>query len=157
MKKNDFLRTQRIRQLFVKTNLKSTQICRQFAKFWPPPPPPPTSSTEFPPLYMCCNIHHFGITKRKVMASKLQVTPTKLQVTRSKFTSLTADTNEFQLTNTLFVKPGFHYDVNASLCKRNLWCDISVSVKNATLWYFLCHIKGSAFLCLRLRRNENQA
>ena len=48
------------------------------------PPPPPTSSTEVQPLYMCCNIHHFGITKRKVMASKLQVTPTKLQVTRSK-------------------------------------------------------------------------
>ena len=37
------------------------------------------------------------------MASKLQVTPTKLQVTRSKFTSLTADTNKFHLTNTLFV------------------------------------------------------
>ena len=46
-------------------------------------PLPPTSSTEFPPLYMCCNIHHFGITKRKVMASKLQVM-------RSKLTSLTA-------------------------------------------------------------------
>ena len=68
-----------------------------------PPPPPPTSSTEFLPLYMCCNIHHFGIAKRKVMASKLQVTPTKLQVTRSKFTSLTADTNKFQLTNMLFM------------------------------------------------------
>ena len=63
--------------------------------------PPPPSSTEFPPLYICCNIHHFGITKRKVMtsklqvtASKLQVTPTKLQVTRSKFASLAADTNK---------------------------------------------------------------
>ena len=66
-------------------------------------PPPPTSSTEFPPLDMCCNIHHFGITKRKVMASKLQVTPTKLQVTRSKLTSLTAETNKFQLTNMLFI------------------------------------------------------
>ena len=61
-------------------------------------------------LYMCCNIHHFGITKRKVMASKLQVTPTKLQVTptklqvtRSKLTSLTAETNKFQLTNMLFI------------------------------------------------------
>ena len=50
-------------------------------------PPPPTSSTEFPPLHMRCNIHHFGITKREVMASKLQVTPTKLQIT-----NLTADT-----------------------------------------------------------------
>ena len=81
-------------------------------------------STEFSPLYMCCNIHHFGITKRKVMASKLQVTatklqvtptklqvtltklqvtPTKLQVTRSKLTSLTAETNKFQLTNMLFI------------------------------------------------------
>ena len=88
------------------------------------PPPPPPFSTEFSPLYMCCNIHHFGITKRKVMASKLQVTPTKLQVTptklqvtltklqvtptklqvtRSKLTSLTAETNKFQLTNMLFI------------------------------------------------------
>ena len=65
--------------------------------------PPLISSTEFPPLYMCCNIHHFGITKRKVMASKLQVTPTKLQVTRSKLTNLTAETNKFQLTNILFI------------------------------------------------------
>ena len=72
----------------------------------------PPSSIEFPPLYICCNIHHFGITKRKVMtsklqvtASKLQVTPTKLQVTRSKFASLTADTSKikFQLTNMLFI------------------------------------------------------
>ena len=66
-------------------------------------PPPPLL-----PLYMCCNIHHFGIAKRKVMGSKLQVTPTKLQVTltklqvtstklqvtRSKLTSLTAETNK---------------------------------------------------------------
>ena len=64
---------------------------------------PPPSSTEILPLYMCCNIHHFGITKRKVMGSKLQVTPTKLQVTRSKLTSLTAETNKFQLTNMLFI------------------------------------------------------
>ena len=78
---------------------------------------PPPFSTEFSSLYMRCNIHHFGITKRKVMASKLQVTPTKLQVTptklevtptkrqvaRSKLTSLTAETNEFQLTNMLFI------------------------------------------------------
>ena len=42
--------------------------------------PPPISST----VYMCCNIHHFGITKRKVMASTLQVTPTKLQVMPTK-------------------------------------------------------------------------
>ena len=37
------------------------------------------------------------------MASKLQVTPTKLQVTRSRLTSLTAETNKFQLTNMLFI------------------------------------------------------
>ena len=73
-------------------------------------PRPPISSTKFPPLYMCCNIHHFGITKRKVVAStlqvtptKLQVTPTKLQVTRSKLTNLTAETTKFQLTNMLFI------------------------------------------------------
>ena len=95
-------------------------------------------STEFPLLCMFCNIHHFGITKRKVTASKLQVTAsklqvtasklqvmasklqvmasklhikapklqvtrTKLQVTRSKLTSLTAETNKFQLTNMLFI------------------------------------------------------
>ena len=66
---------------------------------------PPPSATV-----MCCNIHYFGITKRKVMGSKLQVTPTKLQVTptklqvtRSKLTSLTAETNKFQLTNMLFI------------------------------------------------------
>ena len=77
---------------------KFVEICKAS-----PPPPPPTFSTEFSPLYMRCNIHHFGITKRKVMASKLQVTPTKLQVTRSKLTSLTAETNKFQLTNMLFI------------------------------------------------------
>ena len=44
-------------------------------------PPPPHSPL---PLYMCCNIHHFGIAKGKVMGSKLQVTPTKLQVTLAK-------------------------------------------------------------------------
>ena len=88
-------------------------------------PPPPSA------IVMCCNIHHFGITKRKVMGSKLQVTPTKLQVTltklqvtptklqvtltklqvtptklkvtSSKLTSLTAETNKFQLTNMLFI------------------------------------------------------
>ena len=104
----------------LKKYAKSKQICRKFAKF-----PPPL------PLYMCCNIHQFGITKRKVMGSKLQVTPTKLQVTptklqvtptklqvtltklqvtptklqvtSSKLTSLTAETNKFQLTNMLFI------------------------------------------------------
>ena len=60
-------------------------------------------STEILPLYMCCNIHHFGITKRKVMRSKLQVTLTKLQVTPTKLTSLTAETNKFQLTNMIFI------------------------------------------------------
>ena len=67
-------------QMIVKKYAKSKQICRKFAKI----PPPPTFSTEFSPLYMCCNIHHFGITKRKVMVSKLQVTASKLQVTASK-------------------------------------------------------------------------
>ena len=106
---------------------KSKQIFRKFAKL------PPPFSTEFSPLYMFCNIHHFGITKRKVVASKLQVTPTKLQLqvaptklqvtptklqvtltklqvtpaklqgTPSKLTSLTAETNKFQLTNMLFI------------------------------------------------------
>ena len=59
---------------------------------------------------MCCNIHHFGITKRKVTASKLQVTApklqvtgTKLQVTRSKLTNLTTEANKFQLTNMLLI------------------------------------------------------
>ena len=81
--------------------------------------------------YTLNDIHHFGITKRKVIGSKLQVTPTKLQVTltklqvmptkpqvtltklqvtptklqvaSSKLTSLTAETNKFQLTNMLFI------------------------------------------------------
>ena len=60
----------------IKTNIS------EIRKAFPPPPP---FSTEFSPLYMCCNIHHFGITKRKVMASKLQVTPTKLQVTPTSY------------------------------------------------------------------------
>ena len=60
----------------LKKYAKSKQICRKFAKPCPPPP--------LLPLYMCCNIHHFGIAKRKVMGSKLQVTPTKLQVTLAK-------------------------------------------------------------------------
>ena len=66
---------------------------------------PPPSATV-----MCCNTHHFGITKRKVMGSKLQVTltklqvtPIKLQVTSSKLTSLTGETNKFQLTDMLFI------------------------------------------------------
>ena len=67
------------------------------------PPPPPISSTEFPPLYMCCNIHHFGITKRKVVASTLQVTPTKLQVTPTKLQVTRSKTTKFQLTNMLFI------------------------------------------------------
>ena len=89
------------------------------------PPPPHISSTEFPPLYMCCNIHHFGITKRKVIASKLQVTPTKLQVTptklqvtRSKLTSLTAETNKFQLTNIACVAGGIRGHKGGSLKYR---------------------------------------
>ena len=44
----------------------------------------PRLFNSIPPLFMCCNIHHFGITERKVMASKLQVTASKLQVTASK-------------------------------------------------------------------------
>ena len=53
----------------IKTNLS------EIRKALPPP---------LLPTYICCNILHFGITKRKVMGSKLQVTPTKLQVTPTK-------------------------------------------------------------------------
>ena len=104
--KNDFLQTQRIRELDkYNISIKKVQNQNKFIGNSQSYAPSPTFSTEFPPLYMCCNIHHFGITnlKRKVMPSKLQVTPTKLQVTRSKFISLTADTNKFQLTNMLFI------------------------------------------------------
>ena len=101
--KNDFLQTQRIRQLDkYSISINNMQNQNKFVGN-SQSSPPPTFSTEFLPLYMRCNIHHFGITKRKVMASKLQVTPTKLQVTRSKLTSLTAETNKFQLTNMLFI------------------------------------------------------
>ena len=41
--------------------------------------------------------------KLQVTLTKLQVTSTKLQVTSSKLTSLTAETNKFQLTNMLFI------------------------------------------------------
>ena len=49
------------------------QIFRKFAKL-PPPPPPPPFSTEFSSLYMCCNIHHFGITKRKTRSYAYKTT-----------------------------------------------------------------------------------
>ena len=42
-------------------------------------------------------------SKLQVTPTKLQVTPTKLQVTPTKLTSLTAETNKFQLTNMLFI------------------------------------------------------
>ena len=42
-------------------------------------------------------------TKLQVTLTKLQVTPAKLQVTSSKLTSLTAETNKFQVTNMLFI------------------------------------------------------
>ena len=42
-----------------------------------------------------------------------------------------------------------------SIRKRNLWCDIR-NIKTLRSLR-LRHIKGSACLCLRLRRNENQA
>ena len=65
-------------------------------------------------------------SKLQVMASKLQVTPTELQVTRSKFTSLTADTNKFQLTNMLFIT--FQNVVlNARLTVACKWLCISQS------------------------------
>ena len=41
-------------------------------------------------------------SKLQVTPAKLQVTLTKLQVTSSKLTSLTAETNKFQLTNMLY-------------------------------------------------------
>ena len=67
-------------------------------------PPPLPFSTEFSLLYVCCSIHHFGITKRKVMASKLQVTPTKLQVTPTKLqvtpTTLQVTLTKLQVTPT---------------------------------------------------------
>ena len=79
----------------IKTNIS------EIRKAFPPPPP---FSTEFSPLYMCCDIHHFGITKRKVMASKLQVTPTKLQVTPTKLqvtlTKLQVTLTKLQVTST---------------------------------------------------------
>ena len=78
---------------------KPKQICRKFAKSCPPPPP-------LLPLYMCCNIHHFGIVKRKVTPTKLQVTPTKLQVTLAKLqvtpTKLQVTLTKLQVTVVLF-------------------------------------------------------
>ena len=56
-----------------------------------------------------------------------------------------------------FLKPGFYYDVSVRISKRNLSCDIRNTKTLRFLRLRLCHIKGSACLCLRLRRNENQA
>ena len=110
---DDFLQTQRIRQLDkYSISIKNMQNQNKFVGNLQSFAPPPHIFNCISAIVhcMCCNIHNFGITKRKVMASKLQVTPTKLQVaptklqvTRSKFTSLTADTNKFQLTNMMFI------------------------------------------------------
>ena len=59
----------------IKTNLSEIRKALNL------PPPLQLNSAA---VIMCCNIHHFGITKRKVMGSKLQVTASKLQVTASK-------------------------------------------------------------------------
>ena len=45
---------------------------------------PPFFQLNFRHCICVAIIHHFGIAKRKVMGSKLQVTPTKLQVTPTK-------------------------------------------------------------------------
>ena len=42
-------------------------------------------------------------SKLQVTPTKLQITLTKLQVTHSKLTSLTAETNKFQLNNMIFI------------------------------------------------------
>ena len=42
----------------IKKICKIKKNLRKFAKLCSPP-------LQFPPLYICCNIHHFGITKRK--------------------------------------------------------------------------------------------
>ena len=80
-------------------NMQNQNNILEIRKAFPPP-----FSTEFSPLHMCCNIHHFGITKRKVMASKLQVTPTKLQVTSTKLqvtpTKLQVTPTKLQVTPT---------------------------------------------------------
>ena len=63
--------------MVIKKNMENqNKIVGNSQSFAPPASPSAT--------VMCCNIHHFGITKRKVMGSKLQVTPTKLQVTPTK-------------------------------------------------------------------------
>ena len=77
----------------LKKNMQNQKqnLSGKFAKPCPPPPPPP----PLLPLYMCCNIHHFGIAQRKVMGIKnyklrpqnYKFTPTKLQVTLAKTTS----------------------------------------------------------------------
>ena len=66
------------------------------------------------------------LTKLQVTLTKLQVTPTKLQVTRSKLTSLTAETNKFQLTNMLFI---------INFLKRCFECTVNGSLQMA-----VCHI-----------------
>ena len=76
-------------------------------------PPPPPHPPPLPPLLPLLCVAIFIILESqsenlwdqnyKLRPTKLQVTPTKLQVTSSKLTSLTAETNKFQLTNMLFI------------------------------------------------------
>ena len=73
---------------------KICKIKTNLSEIRKPLPPPPPSATV-----MCCNIHHFGITKGKVMGSKLQVTPTKLQVTPTK---LQVTLTKLQVTSVAF-------------------------------------------------------
>ena len=84
-----------------KTKTNISEICKAS--------PPPFFSRIFATVYVL-QYSSFWNHKTKAMASKLQVTPTKLQVTPtklqvtgSKLTSLTAETNKFQLTNMLFI------------------------------------------------------
>ena len=64
----------------LKKYAKSKQIWRKFDKS----PPPPFQLNFCPCISVAIFIINFGITKRKGMGSKLQVTPTKLQVTPTK-------------------------------------------------------------------------
>ena len=117
--------------------------------------PPPTFSTEFSPLYMCCNIHHFGITKRKVMASKLQVTASKLQVTTSKLqvtaSKLQVTASKLQVTLTkLQLRPQ-----NYKLRVQNLqvW-QLKLISYNFLKRCFECTVNGSLQMVVFYRRRS---
>ena len=75
------------------------------------PPPPPFFSTEFSPLYMCCNIHHFGIIKAKSYGIKTTSYAHKT-------TSYAHKTTTYAYKTTSYARKTTSYAHKTGLCKE---------------------------------------